>query len=112
MELENTSVIALAQLTRDASKEPPRMHHLKESGALEQDAEKIWLLHRDKDKEEEDKAQGITAFDASLFIEKNKEGWTGAIDLQFQAEQMTFREKGSELKPINIDNHYNDDNPF
>lgn len=97
MELENTSVIALAQLTREASKEPPRMYHLKESGALEQDAEKIWLLHRDRDKEEEQKGQGITTFDASLFIEKNKEGWTGEIDLLFEAEQMTFREKDSEI---------------
>ena len=97
MELENTSVIALAQLTRDAAKEPPRMHHLKESGALEQDAEKIWLLHRDKDEEEKLKGQGITTFDASLFVEKNKEGWTGEISLEFQAEQMTFKEKNSEI---------------
>lgn len=112
MELENTSVIALAQLTRDASKEPPRMHHLKESGALEQDAEKIWLLHRDRDKEEEDKAQGKTEFDASLFIEKNKEGWTGEINLTFKAEQMTFIEKRAEMVRLPVDNKYNDDNPF
>ncbi len=112
MELENTSVIALAQLTRDASKEPPRMHHLKESGALEQDAEKIWLLHRDRDKEEEDKAQGKTEFDASLFIEKNKEGWTGEINLTFKAEQMTFVEKNAAFISNAPDNHYNDQNPF
>jgi replicative DNA helicase len=93
MELENTSVIALAQLNRDASKEAPRMHHLKESGALEQDADKVWLLHRDKEKQEEERMQGKTIFDASLVIEKNKEGWTGEIDLEFNAEQMTFAEK-------------------
>jgi replicative DNA helicase len=115
MELENTTVIALAQLTRDAGKEPPRMHHLKESGALEQDADKIWLLHRDRDKEE---TQG-GEFDASLFIEKNKEGWTGSIDLTFEAEQMTFKEKGSEIKlPVivgDVVNYYEkeiDDTPF
>jgi len=100
MELENTAVMALAQLTREAGKEPPRMHHLKESGALEQDAEKIWLLHRDRDKEEQDKAQGIMVFDASLFIEKNKEGWTGEIPLLFEAEQMTFKEKGVEIRQM------------
>lgn len=113
MELENTSVIALAQLTRDASKEPPRMHHLKESGALEQDAEKIWLLHRDRDQEEEEKAKGVTTFDAKMFIEKNKEGWTGAIDLEFQAETMSFKEKGSEtFVPYTPDVDYTQDNPF
>lgn len=119
MELENTTVIALAQLTRDAAKEPPRMHHLKESGALEQDAEKIWLLHRDKDKEEEDKKQGLTTFDASLFIEKNKEGWTGEIDLQFKAEQMTFSEKSAHIQlgktytPVDYSAAVkHDDNPF
>ncbi len=113
MELENTAVIVLAQLTRDASKEPPRMHHLKESGALEQDAEKIWLLHRDRDKEEEDKAQGLKVFDAKMFIEKNKEGWTGEIDLLFDAESMSFKEKGQEFKQfIPETNQFNDDNPF
>ena len=93
MELENTAVVALAQFNRDAAPDAPRMHHLKESGALEQDAEKIWLLHRDRDKDEKDKGQGITEFDASLYIEKNKEGWTGEIPLTFKAEQMVFREK-------------------
>jgi replicative DNA helicase len=113
MELENTTVIALAQLTRDASKEPPRMHHLKESGALEQDAEKIWLLHRDRDKEEEEKGQGKTEFDASLFIEKNKEGWTGEIPLTFKAEQMTFIEKGAEMySHMPENNSYQDQNTF
>lgn len=97
MELENTAVIALAQLTRDAAKEPPRMHHLKESGALEQDADKIWMLHRDKEKEEKYKQEGKTEFEASFIIEKNKEGWTGEIDLLFKAEQMTFSEKGEEM---------------
>jgi replicative DNA helicase len=107
MELENTSVIALAQLTREAAKESPRMHHLKESGALEQDADKIWLLHRDRDNEEKEKMQGKTTFDASLFIEKNKEGWTGEIDMEFHAEQMTFKEKSSEgWKPITSVNYY------
>lgn len=119
MELENTSIIALAQLTRDAAKEPPRMHHLKESGSLEQDADKVWLLHRNRDREEELKKEGVGVFDASLFIEKNKEGWTGEVALEFHAEQMVFKEKSNYLPiptvaPIN--NYYetmkDEDMPF
>jgi replicative DNA helicase len=87
------------------------MHHLKESGALEQDADKIWLIHRDRDKEEEDKAQGIKIFDAKVLVEKNKEGWTGEIDFLFDAESMSFKEKGA-MQFIPEINQFNDDNPF
>ena len=42
-------VIALAQLNRDAANKEPQIHNLKESGALEQDADSILLLWRDLD---------------------------------------------------------------
>jgi hypothetical protein len=39
-------------------------------------------------------------FEASLLVEKNKEGWTGGIDLLFDAEKMTFKEKSTDIKPV------------
>jgi replicative DNA helicase len=71
------------------------------------------LFHRNRENEEQDKAQGKTEFDASLFIEKNKEGWTGEIDLIFKAEQMTFVEKSAEIFTMLPENNsYNEPNPF
>lgn len=120
MELKDTAVIALAQLNRDAEKEKPALHHLRESGAIEQDADKIFFLHRNRDAEDELKNQGqIDDFDADLIIAKSKEGWTGNIPLLFSPQTMTFRDKNHslrELKPIGeVQNYYEQksgDEPF
>jgi replicative DNA helicase len=45
----DVAVICLAQLNRLAETEVPGMHHLKESGSIEQDSDGVILLHRDKD---------------------------------------------------------------
>jgi len=46
-------VMALVQIHRDAEKQPsqsmPKLHHLRESGSLEQDADSILILHRERD---------------------------------------------------------------
>ena len=44
-------VLALAQLNRAVEKEnrEPRLSDLRESGSLEQDADRVWLLHQDED---------------------------------------------------------------
>ena len=46
----NIPVIALAQVNRDSDKKstPPKMSDLRESGSIEQEADAIILLHRDK----------------------------------------------------------------
>ncbi len=83
-------VIALAQLSRkveDRTDKKPRMADLRESGAIEQDADLILLLHRDEyffpDKEEvKNRAQVIVA--------KNRNGPTGEVELMFLRQFMAF----------------------
>jgi replicative DNA helicase len=43
------ALIALAQVNRDAAGQRPELHHLRESGSLEQDANTVLLLHREAD---------------------------------------------------------------
>jgi replicative DNA helicase len=67
-------VVALAQVNREAAKsgERPTMAQLRESGAIEADADEVILLHRD-DKE----SPGEIEFN----IEKNRHGRTGKVTL-------------------------------
>lgn len=78
-------VIILSQLTRDAAKrgadESPRLHDLRGSGSLEQDAAIVMFLHR-----ENHRVGGKT----SGIIEKQRNGPTGSVDLWFDKEHTRF----------------------
>ncbi len=83
-------IIALAQLSRAVEQREskrPRMSDLRESGAIEQDADLIWLLFREEyykpDKEE---VKGK----AELIVAKHRNGATGAIALTFIASELRF----------------------
>ena len=74
-------VLALSQLNRmSESREDkkPRMGELRESGALEQDADMVLLLHRPEFYNADDKPG-----EAELIIAKNRNGPTGTVKLSF-----------------------------
>ncbi len=86
----NISVIALSQLSRAVeSREPPRprLADLRESGAIEQDADLVAFLYREEYyKKETDENRGI----AELNIAKQRNGPVGAIKLTFIKEYTRF----------------------
>lgn len=85
----NVPVIVLAQLNRQAeTQDRPKLSHLRESGAIEQDADIVMFLHRDRDTQ---KDNAIECQDAELIVEKNRNGRTGIAKLQFFPKIMTFR---------------------
>ncbi|MCA9158686.1 MAG: AAA family ATPase [Planctomycetales bacterium] len=76
-------VLCLAQLNREAAKAGvPSLSHLRDSGAIEQDADNVWLLHRDD----------LAAADTKLIIAKQRQGCVGTIPLTFNADRMSFSE--------------------
>ena len=97
-------VIVVSQLNRaPESRErsgKPRLADLRDSGAIEQDADVVCLLRRPslyaedtgKDKEEEDKNKAI------LNIAKQRNGPTGTIELTFLDEIMRFENFASETQ--------------
>jgi replicative DNA helicase len=77
-------VLALAQLNREGAKnEEPQLHHIAECGGIEQDADQVWLLHRDKTQRNE----------AELIIAKSRNGRTGRVPLEFRGASTTFVER-------------------
>src|SRR5688500_8404788 len=84
----NVPVIVLSQLNRELEKDKsrkPRLSDLRESGAIEQDADLIALLYKpDEGKEDDDAApQDQEAIPVNLLIAKQRNGPTGDVNLTF-----------------------------
>jgi replicative DNA helicase len=77
-------IVVLAQLNRQAEQQGqrPRLAHLRESGAIEQDADVVALLHRDRD-EQQDRQKAQRGVGAELIVAKNRNGETGLAQLVF-----------------------------
>jgi replicative DNA helicase len=91
-------VVALSQLNRAVeSREDkrPRMADLRESGAIEQDADMVLLLHRPEQYDQNDQP-GI----AELILAKNRNGRTGSIKVHFEKNLTRFENLASVAEPF------------
>ena len=89
-------VLCLAQLNREnesRNDKRPRISDLRATGAAEEDADGVILLHREDyyDPKFERKPQEPVVVEATLA--KNRHGRTGRVELSFWPETNTFREK-------------------
>lgn len=81
-------VMALSQLNREVEHHErlPRLSDIRESGAIEQDADVVLLLHRDTI--EGSNAGGTS--EATIVVAKNRNGRTGKLTVQFQGKFVRF----------------------
>jgi replicative DNA helicase len=85
-------VIALSQLSREAERDEsggPKLSHLRESGAIEQDADVVMMLSRLPEHEREGRENVIR-----LNVAKQRNGPTGVLELLFEKEIQRFRNIG------------------
>lgn len=86
-------IILLSQLSRACETRPdkrPMLSDLRESGAIEQDADMVWLLFREDYYFPDTEKKGL----AEAIIAKQRNGPTGTVELYFEKRQTRFWELG------------------
>ena len=94
----NVPVIALSQLSRAVEQRPdhrPMLSDLRESGAIEQDADLVMFVYRDDVYNKESEKKDI----AEVIIAKQRGGSTGTVDLLWM---------GTYTKFVNLETRYDD----
>ena len=83
-------IVALCQVSRDAEGNEPTLAQLRGSGSIEQDADVVMFLHRDRLKDE------VAAQDAKIILAKQRNGATGDINIMFLPAYSKFENKAEE----------------
>ena len=81
-------IVALCQVARDAEGQEPNLAQLRGSGSIEQDADVVMFIHRDRKSDEKSAVQP-----AKIILAKQRNGPTGDIDIQFIPAYSMFANK-------------------
>ncbi len=94
-----TPVLCLSQLNRqaeDSRDHRPKLSHLRESGAIEQDADVVMFVHRESYYKKGDPDSDSNESDAQIIVEKQRNGPTGDVDLHWERDFTRFSNRAPE----------------
>jgi replicative DNA helicase len=86
-------VLCLAQLNRQAEEgrgNKPRLSHLRESGAIEQDADVVMFVHREEYYADGEEERARVAGEAEIIVAKQRNGPTGEVKLTWLHKYTRF----------------------
>lgn len=86
-------VVALSQVRRDAEGKKPTLADLRESGSIEQDADVVMFLHRERVSNSRDGSDHEQAIDTELIVAKQRNGPIGDIEILFLPRYTKFVSK-------------------
>ncbi|GAB1481240.1 replicative DNA helicase [Treponema sp.] len=76
-------IVALSQVRRDAEGKRPSLSDIRESGSIEQDADLVMFLHRERETERKTTGEYSKAIATELIIAKQRNGPVGTVDIVF-----------------------------
>lgn len=96
-------IVALSQVSRDAEGREPNLANLRDSGSVEQDADVVILLHRERvvdmasqdarrDEASQILVQGFPVQEVKVILAKQRNGETGILTMGFQHQLVRFVE--------------------
>lgn len=90
----NIPIIAISQLSRAVEQRggEPKLSDLRDSGAIEQDADLVMFLHREDKKSGDEVDFGKTNPGRQLIIAKHRNGPTGKIEFEMNSDSLRFKE--------------------
>jgi len=97
-------VLLLSQLNRDVEKRPdkrPLMADLRESGSVEQDANKIVMIYRDEIYNDDTQDKGI----AELILRKHRGGMTGMVPSSANLRWFSFGDLARDWQRLEAPRH-------
>lgn len=84
-------IVALCQVARDAEGNEPTLSQLRGSGSIEQDADVVMFIHRERKKNDEGDPNPVQ--DAKLVVAKQRNGPIGDVNLLFLSSITKFENK-------------------
>ena len=92
-------ILCLSQLNRqaeDSRDHRPKLSHLRESGAIEQDADVVMFVHRESYFQKGQPEEEVNQHEALIIIEKQRNGPTGDVELHWERDFTKFSNRAPE----------------
>ncbi|MDR2135793.1 MAG: replicative DNA helicase [Treponema sp.] len=84
-------IVALCQLNREAEKERPNLSSIRDSGSIEQDADVVMFIHRERESDKKNEAANSEGGNkTSLILSKQRNGPVGTVNLTFMPQYAKF----------------------
>lgn len=82
-------IVALSQVSRDSEGKRPTLANIRESGSIEQDADVVLFLHRDRGIEHEN-TDDMNVVETELIVAKQRNGPVGTVKIAFVPRYTRF----------------------